>query len=429
MTLDDIKKHINDFKSGNIGLDKIIDLFQEFINSNPEIRNLYYLKSHKEYSSVHYFLIKHRAAVLSKLTFPVITTPANTYSHIKTIEDIQKFIDEHPDITCPRDLRKNYRGVDAIRGRFPANERNKIKWPNYNKLDFSYIKNISDWQNFIDENKIDSPIKLNTISEGLYGKYFRELSREDREKLRWKNKQKPRTLPENRRDWSNINTIEQFQKFIYDNQVVSISDLQKRFRGLVQKFQNRLKEVVFVGPASITTGEAFLIRKLIKYGVNFIYQKTFPDCKNILAYRFDLYLIDLNVLLEYHGAAHFGEGIRYTEDLIKADKAKNEYAKTNNIRLYYFTFEKKLYESNGYFDKVYTDAISLFTDIGIDTTKVNPNYEKEIKDFFAQDIAYFNNFILKNKITSLKELREKYPSVYGRVKRKKLKDYIEYYKS
>lgn len=71
--------------------------------------------------------------------------------------------------------------------------------------------------------------------------------------------------------------------------------------------------------------------------INFETQKTFSDCGNISALRFDFYLPNQNLLIEYDGEQHFREvnywggyeGFEYrkTNDRIKTDYAlKNGYS-------------------------------------------------------------------------------------------------------
>jgi len=429
MKLEEIKIHINEFKENKIDLNKIIEYLQKFIDEDERIINLFYLKNNM--TEVHSFIVGNKMGnkIKSRLRFRKTTTSPNTYAYIKTFEDIQKFIFDH-NVKDPKDLRKRYSGVDSIKLKILNSEqRNQLVWlGDYNRKEYKFLDSTEKWQEYIDKWGLKTPIELKTISDGLYGKYFK-LPKKERDKIKWKIKQPVRVLPKEKRDWSHITKLEQVQDFVYKNSVVNQSDLYKRFRGLANKFSGQLNLINYVGPMNITTGEAYLIRNLIKYNVNFVFQKTYPDCRNIEAYRFDLHLVDFDILLEYHGAAHFGEGIRYSEKRIEADKVKNEYAKSHGIRIYYFTFEKKLYEERGYFDKVYTDIDELFSEMGINTSIINQNYDEEVKEYFSQDINYFNKFIQRNEVISLKDLRDRFPTVYYRINRYKYQGYLNYYKS
>jgi len=427
MTIEDLKNHIKSFRDGKLNSDEITKFFQEFIDGDPKIINSTYLKETPELKPLYSFLVYHRKEVLSKLSFPKSYKPKNAYAHLKSVEAIQKFIDDN-NILSPGDMEKRFRGANTMRSKLSVEDQNKIKWPQYSRISFRNIKTIEDLQRLIDKKDIRQPIELKTkVSDSLYGLYYRKFSKEERSKIKWKNDRPVRKLPEKSRDWSSIDNIEKLQQIVDDNQVVNKSDLNKRFRGLYEKFKDQLSKIKFVGPMTLTSGEAFLIKKLIMYNVNFLYQKTYSDCKKTMACRFDFYLIDYNILLEYHGEAHFGDGIRYTEELIKNDKLKNKYAKDHEIPIYYFTLNKKLYNSVGYFSKVYTDVDELFSDMGIDTTTPNPNYKRDLQNYFSQDIDYFNSFILRNKVKSLKDLRERFSTIATRIRVRGLKEYLVYY--
>ena len=427
MTIEELKNHIKSFKSGEISSDEITKYFQEFIDGDSKIINSYYLKTTNELKPLYSFLVYHRKDVFSRLKFPKSYKPKNAFSHLTSVEAIQKFIDDN-NILSPGDMEKRFRGANTMRSKLSVEDQNKIKWPQYSRLSFRNIKTIEDLQKLIDRKDIRQPIELKTkISDSLYGLYYRKFSREERSNIRWKNDRPIRKLPNKFRDWSSVDSIEKLQQIVDDNQVVNKTDLSNRFRGLYKKFRDQLSKIKFAGPLTLTRGEAFLIKELlIKYNINFLYQKTYPDCKKVMACRFDFYLIDYNILLEYHGEAHFGDGIRYTEELIENDKLKNKYAKDHGIPIYYFTLDKKLYDEVGYFDKIYTDIDELIFAMGINTTQ-NPDYKKDLQSYFSQDIDYFNAFIIRNKVRSLKDLRKRFSTVATRVRERGLKEYLVYY--
>lgn len=55
----------------------------------------------------------------------------------------------------------------------------------------------------------------------------------------------------------------------------------------------------------MSKGEKEIKRILDKWHINYITQKTFPDCKNINVLPFDFYLPDSNVCIEYQGIQHY----------------------------------------------------------------------------------------------------------------------------
>ena len=85
-------------------------------------------------------------------------------------------------------------------------------------------------------------------------------------------------------------------------------------------------------------GELFIANWLNQNETNFEVQKSFDDCKNTLPLRYDFYLPNKNMLIEYDGEPHFREieylgGKRGFELRRKNDKIKTEYALINNINL------------------------------------------------------------------------------------------------
>lgn len=89
-------------------------------------------------------------------------------------------------------------------------------------------------------------------------------------------------------------------------------------------------------------GEAKVKRYLKTNNINFIYQKTFPDCKRIRVLKFDFYLSDLNICIEFDGEQHYNVAkFSKNEDrnilnfqLTKIrDDIKNKYCNEKGIKL------------------------------------------------------------------------------------------------
>lgn len=100
------------------------------------------------------------------------------------------------------------------------------------------------------------------------------------------------------------------------------------------------------GCNKISHGERFISDVLISNNIKFISQKTFDDCKNIRALRFDFYLQDYNVVVEFDGLQHFQpvDFFGGEDDLIirqKRDEIKTRYCQEHKIHLvripYYYT--------------------------------------------------------------------------------------------
>ena len=270
------------------------------------------------------------------------------YSTLNTEDDFKKFFKTHK-IIGRYDLQK----------RFPGGYNKFIKLSNEDQTrilpsmlkDYSYINTYEDFHSFIQENNITSRIDLFRRFEQVYNRFIKLLSKEDKENL----------LPNNNRDYSNINTVEDFKVFIADNNILSRLDFYKRFRNCYYRFlllsdddKNSL-----LSPVN-SSGELFLADLFTGNNIEFTSEKTYPDLKNISHLRFDFYLPEYNILVEYHGCQHFDPNDRrYSENAIERDHLKYDYAKKNNIPLLYFTNEVKIYEKYGYFTEVITDSDTL----------------------------------------------------------------------
>jgi hypothetical protein len=98
-------------------------------------------------------------------------------------------------------------------------------------------------------------------------------------------------------------------------------------------------------------GENRIAKYLLEKNIRFIPYKGFDDLRNVYPLKFDFYLIDLNLLLEYDGEFHYKALLGSTpekkqqrlEDCQFRDKIKNEWALRNNIpllRIPYWDFDR-----------------------------------------------------------------------------------------
>ena len=94
-------------------------------------------------------------------------------------------------------------------------------------------------------------------------------------------------------------------------------------------------------------GENEIEKILINNNIKYDKQKMFNDCKYKNLLRFDFYLEDYNICLEYDGIQHFkineyyGGEKAFKEQKIK-DSIKNEYCKNNNIELIRIRYNEKV---------------------------------------------------------------------------------------
>lgn len=85
---------------------------------------------------------------------------------------------------------------------------------------------------------------------------------------------------------------------------------------------------------------------LIKNNINHELEKTYEDLIDKSFLRFDFYLNDLDILIEYDGEQHFRKNpsSRFPEEKLKIiekhDKMKNDYCKENNLKLYRINYKQ-----------------------------------------------------------------------------------------
>ncbi len=218
------------------------------------------------------------------------------------------------------------------------------------KLEYKQ-ETFSDFEKFIKENNINSRKELYRKHRQLYYKFLKKLTDEEKELL----------LPVLNLEYPQ-KTYEDFEKFIKENNIKSKKEFCKRFAKCYEKFNKYLTEEernTLLSPI-ISRGETFLADFFKEAGINFEKEKTYSDLISKKLLRFDFYLPDIGInglLIEYHGRQHFKESdLYYTVEGIERDKLKYEYAKQNNIPIFYFTNEVEIYEKYGYFTEVITDV-------------------------------------------------------------------------
>ena len=89
---------------------------------------------------------------------------------------------------------------------------------------------------------------------------------------------------------------------------------------------------------SPSKGEGSVIKFLLSNKINFKKEHTFEDCKDRARLRFDFYLEEYNVCIEYDGFQHYTPhktfgGVREYISRRKRDMIKNRYCRKNNIKL------------------------------------------------------------------------------------------------
>lgn len=296
---------------------------------------------------------------------------------LNTVEDFQKFIDDNK-IDSRTSLREKYGPVYyRMLKTLSLENRDSLRFEKETYHKYSEEEISIDFINrYIEENNIQNPKELRKINPSLYDVICRRLSKEEKSKLIYPNKTA---------DFSSYKDFESIQEFVIENNVINRKDFHRRFPGLYIKYlifrESWDKDLSFIESPIKYTGERLIAVELIKRGVNFITQKTYPNLKLTEALRFDFYLPEYNILIEHQGEAHFGKGRYYSEDLIKSDKLKYEFAKQNNIKLLYFTVYKSDYQKLGYFAPVIIEIEDLINSIDPNLI-ILENAEELVNEYF-----------------------------------------------
>lgn len=100
---------------------------------------------------------------------------------------------------------------------------------------------------------------------------------------------------------------------------------------------------------NLSKGELYIGKLLKNNNILYESQKSFKDCKDKYSLKFDFYLPELNTLIEYDGKQHFEiiehwgdiEGLK---DRQKKDKIKNDFCKSNDIKLIRIRYDENIEE-------------------------------------------------------------------------------------
>ena len=100
------------------------------------------------------------------------------------------------------------------------------------------------------------------------------------------------------------------------------------------------------GNGRLSSGARRIKKFLDKRDINYEMEKTFDDCYHEILLRFDFYLPDKNIIIEYDGEQHFKSipmlgGDEYLKNIQIRDTVKNNYCKDNHIKLIRIPYYKK----------------------------------------------------------------------------------------
>lgn len=94
-------------------------------------------------------------------------------------------------------------------------------------------------------------------------------------------------------------------------------------------------------------GEVLIEQFLVAHNIKYETQKMFANCKHVFALKYDFYLPDMNLLIEFDGLQHYQFVKRFhkvEENFLQTqlrDKIKTNFAKDNNIALHRITYKEQ----------------------------------------------------------------------------------------
>ena len=383
-----------------------IEDFQKFIDKNNILSSNDFLK---RFGGGYNKLKKLKLTKL--VNYP---NSYNDWSNINTINEFQTFVDENS-VLNPRDFSHRFRGLFGKLIRLGLNK--AIKYPKSVYYDWSYINTVEDFQKFIDENNIQDCTEMNTKFPGLYTKlsrlglcksitypnqktdwsnysrleHFQEFI--DRENIQnateFENKYlglytRLRRLglnnlvkyPNPHQDvWSYINTVEDFQKFIDENNILCARDFGNKFSGLYHKLCNKkLHSFVTYPNSHMSLGEKIMSDILKNLDISYIYNTIDPVKFQGLMIRPDFRIDSLKIIIEVHGLQHFEDADYFkitAEESIKNDIMKN-----------------KIFQEAGY------------NTLYVVFPETDPHLKRDYSDYFSK--IYIGSEEIKSKIIELK---------------------------
>lgn len=351
-------KFKNGYKECNVSYD--LDYFQEFIKNN-KIKSLFELE--KKHPVIYKNLISTK--LIDQLIFepngedPFINVDKNNYN---TIKDFQRYIDENK-LFKPIDFKTYNPTIYRRACELGFNNTNLIY-----KSDPKNYNIIEDFQNLINsEDCIKSPTDLRKNFPGIYKKATK-LKIAD--KLEYSN----RHYSIDYSIFGEFNTAKDFQNFIDNNGIISITDLNNRYQGIYNRlissgFRNSVVFKYMRNSKSLL--QDTLENLLDSLGIHYEPEKTFNWLVSDKGgkFRLDIFIPSVNISIEGNGIQHyeFVEYFHKTEDKfierINNDKIKYNLCLDHGINILYFTdisrFTNKKGLINNYFTEVITDLDTL----------------------------------------------------------------------
>lgn len=362
-------------------------------------------------------------------------------NEFNTKKDFEDFINIHPEIKSITEFKNQY---PTLYNRFLRLKLNgiltsddfpiKTKRPNYN-LNLNY-KTVEDFQMYINENNIKSSSDFIKINNPLYERMCRLGFAHKVKYLEHTN-------------WRYYDSKEKIQEFIFEKNIMSKSDLKKRYIQVYRAYCKLAKtediNLVFKNVSFDSSDEAKLYYALRERGIYFNTQKY------IGKFRYDLIDPVNKIIVEVHGKHHFDLNMKEelwgdNRDERENDIEKQNMAVSNGFLVFYFTYYISTLEEFGYFEKVYIDVDELANDIRkIKILPYTPPNFEELKIEYSKTISTdeeirittsreigsiedLNQFIQDNKISSPFILINNYPKYHSKAEKYGWISKIKYYK-
>lgn len=190
--------------------------------------------------------------------------------------------------------------------------------------------------------------KLSTFKcekHGIFEKDFENVKRygcSHCSKYKKYNNNKNNFIKKSKMKWGGLINFD-YKKLVYNGMSKKMKIYSDDTGWIEQVAQNHINGFL---PKS-SSGEIIIKKILENLKINYIEQKTFDDCKNLIKLRFDFYLPDYNICIEYNGIQHykpidfFGGENRYKSQMIN-DEIKNKYCILNNIKLIVISYKDNI---------------------------------------------------------------------------------------
>ena len=340
---------IRKFKKSKWSHLNTLDDFNNFIKDNNIISPV---DLKKRFRGVY-----DRAIVLkitNKLVYP---NRLNNWDHLNTLDDFNNFIKDN-NIISPIDLIKKFGSVYTKASNLKIT--NKLVYPN-RLNNWNHLNTLDDFNNFIKDNNIISPIDLFKKFGSVYTKAL---------ELKITNKL---IYPNRLNNWSYLNTLDDFNNFIIQNNIKSPNEFRK-LGGIYSKAHrlNILRDLVYCNGKKEKSSWEVDIYDIIVNIPEFINPKrevTFKDCKNKRGLPFDIVFSLPNgriIIIEIQGPRHYAP-IYGEEKYIstrKNDIIKNKWAREKeDIHLFYYSELNEYLNDNCYPYYIYTSTKELLNDI------------------------------------------------------------------